>query len=116
MHYLLDSDWIINLLAGKKDTQDKIQRIDPDDIGISLISVGEVYESAFHYANSEAHIETFRSFLNNFELLNLNLPMMEKFAEVRAHLRRRGQMIPDFDLLLASTALHYDLVVAARTN
>jgi hypothetical protein len=36
MRYLLDSDWIINLLAGKADAEEKIQRIDPDDIGISL--------------------------------------------------------------------------------
>jgi predicted nucleic acid-binding protein len=36
---------------------------------------------------------------------------MERFAAIRAHLRRRGELIPDFDLLLAATALHYDLTV-----
>jgi hypothetical protein len=47
MRYLLDTDWIINLLAGKKDTADYIQRFDPEDIGISLVTVAELYESAF---------------------------------------------------------------------
>jgi tRNA(fMet)-specific endonuclease VapC len=111
MRYLLDTDWIINLLAGKKDATDYIQRFDPEDIGISLVTAGEICESAYNYANPQEHINRFRSFLDNFQLLNLNLPIIEKFAEVRAHLRRRGQLISDFDMLLGATALHYDLIV-----
>ncbi len=41
----------------------------------------------------------------------LNLPIMEKFAEIRALLRRRGELISDFDILLGATALHHDLTV-----
>jgi predicted nucleic acid-binding protein len=36
---------------------------------------------------------------------------MLRFAEVRSFLRRRGQLIPDFDLLIAATALHHDLTL-----
>jgi tRNA(fMet)-specific endonuclease VapC len=111
MRYLLDTDWIINLLAGKEDAEEKIQRLDPEDIGISLVTVAEIYESAYNFANPEAHIQIFRSFLKNFHLVNLSLPIIEKFAEVRAHLRRKGQMISDIDIFLAATALHHDLVV-----
>jgi tRNA(fMet)-specific endonuclease VapC len=111
MRYILDTDWIINLLAGKKDAEERIQQFDPEEIVVSLVAVAEIYESAYNFANPEAHIQTFRSFLSNFQLLNLNLPIIEKFAEVRAHLRRKGQMISDFDILLGATALHYDLIV-----
>jgi tRNA(fMet)-specific endonuclease VapC len=111
MRYLLDTDWIINLLAGKGDAAEKIQHLDPQDIGISLITVAEIYESAFQYANPDAHIHAFRSFVDNFHLLTLNLPIVKKFAEVRSFLRRRGQLISDFDLLLGATALYYDLMV-----
>ena len=111
MTYILDTDWIINLLAGRKDAEERIQQLDPREIVISLITVGEIYESAFNYANPEAHIKTFRQFLNNFQLLNLNLPIMEKFAEIRAHLRRWGQLISDFDILLGATALHHNLII-----
>jgi predicted nucleic acid-binding protein len=92
MRYILDTGWIINLLAGKKDAAEYIQRFDPEDIGISLVTVAEIYESAFNYANPEEHIKIFRAFLGNFQLLPLNLPIIEKFAEVRAHLRRRSQI------------------------
>jgi predicted nucleic acid-binding protein len=36
---------------------------------------------------------------------------MERFAETRAYLRKRGEGIPDFDLLIAATALHHDLTL-----
>ena len=111
MRYLLDTDWIINLLAGKAGAEEKIQRYAPDEIAISLVTVAEIYESAFHFANPEAHLKTFREFVQKFELLTLNLPISEKFAEIRAHLRRSGQIISDIDIFLAATALHYDLTV-----
>src|SRR2546421_2468531 len=111
MNYLLDTDWIINLLAGNKDAEEKIQHLDPGDIVISLVTIAEIYEGAFQYANPEAHLRTFRAFFQHFHLLNLNLPIVEKFAEIRSYLRRRGELISDFDILLGATALHHDLTV-----
>jgi len=111
MKYLLDTDWIINLLAGNKDAEEKIEHLDPDDIDISLATVGEIYEGAYSYVNPPAHIHTFRQFLRHFQLLHLNLSIMEKFAEIRSYLRRRGELISDFDILLGATALHHDLTV-----
>jgi predicted nucleic acid-binding protein len=76
MRYILDTDWIINLLAGKKDAEERIQQFDPEEIVVSLVTVAEIYESAYNFANPEVHIQTFRSFLSNFQLLNLNLPII----------------------------------------
>jgi len=53
-------------------------------------------------------MQTFRSFFRHFQLLNLNLPIVEKFAEIRSLLRRRGELISDFDILIGATALHHD--------
>ena len=111
MKYLLDTDWIINLLAGNKDAEEKIEHLDPNDIVMSLATVGEIYEGAYSYAHPQAHLHTFRQFLSHFQLLNLNLPIMEKFAEVRSYLRRRGELISDFDILIGVTALHHDLTL-----
>jgi tRNA(fMet)-specific endonuclease VapC len=33
---------------------------------------------------------------------------------VRAELSRRGQLAPDLDLLIAATAMHYDLTLLTR--
>ena len=66
---------------------------------------------AFTYANPQAHLQTFRQFLAPFPILDLNEPIMERFAEIRSHLCRRGEIIPDFDILIGATALYLGLTV-----
>ena len=111
MEYLLDTSWIIEVLAGREKTARQHKNLNLSKVAISHISIGEVYEVAFNYANPQAHLASFRQFFAPYKILNLNEPIMEKFAEVRARLRRRGEMISDFDILLGATALHYNLTV-----
>jgi tRNA(fMet)-specific endonuclease VapC len=111
MEYLLDTSWIIEVLAGREKAVRQHKNLNLARVAVSYVSIGETYEVAFNYANPQAHLSSFRQFLAPFKILNLNEPIMEKFAEVRAGLRRRGEIISDFDILLGSTALHYDLTV-----
>jgi tRNA(fMet)-specific endonuclease VapC len=111
MPYLLDSDWIINALAGRRGAVEVLGNLAVEGIAVSLISVGEVYEGAFGSPNPAAHLDAFRRFLRPHRVLGLNDPIMERFAQVRYMLRRRGEMIPDLDLLLGATALHYNLTL-----
>lgn len=50
-------------------------------------------------------------FLDNHRMLGVDGEIMERFAEIRAFLRRQGQMISDMDIVLAATALRYDMTV-----
>lgn len=111
MPYLLDADWVINALAGRRRAADILEQLTSGGVGISWITVGEIYEQAFRSSNPSAYIESFNHFLLPFRILGVNGPIMERFAELRALLRRQGALIPDFDILLAATALHYNLTV-----
>ncbi len=81
------------------------------DINAEEMSIGEIYEGAFSYADPQAHLKIFRQFLSSFTLLNLNEPIMQRFAEIRSFLRRRGEIISDFDILIGATALHHGLTL-----
>jgi predicted nucleic acid-binding protein len=111
MAYLLDADWVIQALAGHRPTLGTISRLADDGVAVSWITVGEVYEGAFKSRDPQAHLGAFRTFLLAFPILDLDDPTMERFAEVRGHLRRRGELIPDFDILLGAVALRQDLTV-----
>ncbi len=111
MSYLLDTDWIIQALTGNSIAASIIQRLGPRHLSVSWIAVAEVYEGAFTSVNPQAHLMDVRHFLGPFRILNLNDAIVERFAETRAFLRRRGEMISDFDVMIAATALHYDLTV-----
>lgn len=64
--------------------------------------------------NPDPELFKFREFLKPFKLLLLTDPIMEVFARARADLRRTGKLIPDLDLLIASTAIHHDLTLLTR--
>ncbi|MDP2936569.1 MAG: type II toxin-antitoxin system VapC family toxin [Dehalococcoidia bacterium] len=111
MAYVIDADWAINALAQKRQASTTLRRLAPEGLAISWTTVGEIYEGAFQYPDPQAHLETLRQFLHPLRILGLNDPIMERFAGIRASLRRSGQLIPDFDILLAATALHHGLTV-----
>jgi predicted nucleic acid-binding protein len=47
-------------------------------------------------------------------VLDVTRPVVTRFAQERASLRRRGSLIADLDLLFAATALTYDLTFVTR--
>lgn len=50
------------------------------------------------------------------EILPLTEAIMRRFAQIRGALRQKGQIIGDFDMLIAATALHHDLLVVTRNT
>lgn len=111
MFYLLDTDWMIQAMIGQRVAGNALRHLSPGQIAVSLLSVAEVYEGAFNSPNPQGHLISFRHFLDPYHLLVPNEPIVERFAELRAFLRRRGELIADFDLMVGATALHYDLTV-----
>ena len=109
--YLLDTDWVIQALAKRQPALGTLDRLAGSRVYVSYVTLGEVYERAFRSANPQAHLAGFRHFLAFYWLLGLSEPLMERFAETRALLRRRGQGLADFDLPIAATALHHDLTL-----
>jgi tRNA(fMet)-specific endonuclease VapC len=109
--YLLDTDWVIQALAGREPAKGTLVRLGGSRVYVSYITVGELYERAFTSANPQAHLASLRRFLTPFRLLTLDDGIMERFAEIRAFLRQRGQPIADFDLLIGATALQHGLTI-----
>lgn len=111
MAYLLDTDFVIELLRGRARALRTLSDLGSQRLAISLISVGETYEGAFRSANPQQHLGHFRDLLRPFPVLELNDPIMERFAEIRSNLRRRGELIADLDIMVGATALHHDLAL-----
>ena len=109
--YLLDTDWIIQALAGRDPAARVLRDLVGGPVYVSVITVGELYERAFVSANPEAHLVDLRRFLSSYDRVGLGDPILERFAEARAQLRHQGDLIPDFDLLIAATALELGLTL-----
>lgn len=114
MHYLLDTDWLIDGLAGRRRALAALEELAREGLAISVVSLGEVYEGAYAFENPQQHIEGLREFLSGFAVLGLTDAIMEVFGRERYKLRAAGNLIPDMDLLIAATALHRSLTVVTR--
>ncbi len=114
MRYLVDTDWLIDILSGVLSASSTIERLTAAGIGISIVTVGEVYEGAVLSPDPQAALQRYREFLDAFPALPLTEPIMHRFAVIRAALRRAGNLIPDLDLLIASTALEHNLTLITR--
>ena len=111
MPYNLDADWTINALARRRRAHTILTRLASSGVAISWLTVGELYEGGFDSPNPQARLAVLHEFLHPFRMVGVNGPIMERFAEIRAGLRRQGEIIPDFDIMIGATALHYDLTV-----
>jgi len=114
MSFLVDSDYVIDALNGQSAAINLLERLNDSGLSISVITLGELYEGPMSYPESDRHLNAVRLFLSGYDILGLTDETMETFAKQRHHLRRTGQMIPDLDLLIASTAVTYDLVLVTR--
>lgn len=109
--YLLDTDWVIQALANREPAAHTLYMLKGSQVRVSVVSIGEVYEGAFNSVNPRAHLARMRRFLDAYPALPISEAIMERFAEIRAFLRRQGQFIADFDILIAATAIHYGLTL-----
>ncbi len=114
MRYLVDSDWLIDASVGVPTAINLLARLRDEGLAVSIISHGELFEGALGSPDPQTELARFRRFLSRFALLPLDDTIMERFAHNRADLRRRGQLIPDLDLLIAATAQQHDLTLVTR--
>jgi len=115
MSHLVDTDLVIDGLTGASDALAHLTARVSEPLAISVISLGELFEGVDD-ADPAAGLEAIRLFISGYRRLGLTEDVMLIFARLRRQLRRQGNVIPDLDLLIAATALHYDLVLLTRNQ
>ncbi len=114
MSYLIDTDLIIDGLHSLSPALSLLEHLAPTGLALSILSLGELCEGAFLSPNPELHLHGVDEFLRGYRLLSLDEPTIRRFAQERASLRLQGLLIPDFDLLIAATALTHQLTLVTR--
>ena len=114
MIYLVDSDGVIDYLKGRLDAVALLERLAPDGIAVSVVTVGEVYEGIRYGRMPQRYGGAFDRWLETVEVLVLDLPIARLFGVIRGELRQRGESLKDSDLWIAATALHHDLILVTR--
>lgn len=114
--YLFDTDVLIAFLRGKnarlkKRMNDLLRRDIP--VYMSIISLGELYLGAFKSDNTPKNMALVNSLKERLDLLELTEDTVMLYGEIEAVLEKSGQMIGDFDVLIASTAISIDVTLVS---
>src|SRR4051795_11973245 len=114
MSYLIDTDWLSPYLKGRSEAVALLSSLRQEDIYLSLISYGEIYEGIYSDRDPKAKEQGFLLLLRRMPVLPLTRTIMKRFAALRGELRRQGMLIPDADLLIAAIALVRGLTLVTR--
>lgn len=109
--YLIDTDWLIDFLKGKKEIVNKLTSLIDEGLSISTISLAELYEGIYTIENPAIELKGLNDFLSLVTVLGINEEIAKIFGKQRSILRKGGILIDNFDLLIASTCLCYDLIL-----
>lgn len=82
-----------------------------EGLAISVISLAELYEGVYRSPDPASNEEILKDFLSGVSVLGMAEEICKIFGRERGRLRKEGKPIGDFDLLIASTCLHYNLTL-----
>lgn len=116
MRYLVDTDWVINYLHGIDRTVRRLNELSSEGVGVSVITLAELYEGVFHSTDPEGNDRALQEFLEDVEVIGVDDGVCRAFARERGRLRSAGALIDDFDLLIGSTAICYDLTLLTNNR
>ena len=118
LQYLLDTDMCIYLLNGDKRIKARIASVGIENISVSILTVGELYFGAYNSSRVESNLLKVRQFLSDPgpEILTLDDRAVDCFGRFKADLRREGQIIGDFDLLIAGIAVSQNLKLVTNNT
>jgi predicted nucleic acid-binding protein len=112
--YLLDTDWIIDFLGGRQEAVRVVSELTPSGLAASIITYAELYEGIARSRQRAEDAERLEHFMSGVEILEVDRGVAHVFGERRAALRVQGLLIDNFDLLIAATALRFDLTLVTR--
>jgi predicted nucleic acid-binding protein len=97
-------------LRGNQKIVSVLQKLFDDGLFVSIISVAELCEGVYASTNPK-HKMALDDFLSGVVVLGIDLDVCKTFGKLRHELRKRGDIIGDFDLLIAATALSNNLTI-----
>lgn len=114
--FLIDTDWIIDHFNGIARISRRIEEAHKEGLAVSVISLAEVWDGVFLSEKPLEDEEQLRVFLGSVTILGVSPGTAERFGRLRGILRKQGRMIPDFDLLIAATALQHNLTLLSNNR
>jgi len=82
----------------------------------TAISAAELFEGTFSIRGRQGEVEVVRATLEHLELLELSIPVCEKYGRLTNKLGSKGSPIGDLDALIASAAIVHRQILLTKNK
>jgi tRNA(fMet)-specific endonuclease VapC len=113
--YLLDTDICVSYLRGKYALDETMNSVGYINCFVSEVTIAELIYGAHKSGDFERHKDDVNKIMSITEVI----PMFTSFnlyGIERTRLEGIGKIIPDFDLLIATTAVHHNMTLVTNNT
>lgn len=90
--YLIDSDWVIHHLNGHEAITRRLQDLQAEGLGLSVVALAEVYEGMYYARDPEESERGLNDFLESVTLIGIDEETAKIFGRERGRLRAAGMI------------------------
>jgi len=116
MKYLLDTDTIIYWLKGDRNVSSRALAEGFKNIVVSDITRAELYYGAYKSKRVEDNLAAVRTITEHVSFLPFNEPAQVRFGMIKASLEKAGNRLEDLDIMIASIALTFNLILVTNNT
>jgi tRNA(fMet)-specific endonuclease VapC len=115
MKYLLDTNICIHFFRGDFNLLNKITKIGLENCAISEITLAELIYGAENSKYPKKNFNLIDTLSEQVAILPI-LDAIPVYAKEKVRLRKSGQMISDFDLLIGATSIVNNLIMVTENQ
>lgn len=117
MNLLLDTDTLVEILRGQAQATAALAAVSTrTEIHVSAISAAELYHGAARSNQVSRNTYDVQLLLAGLSVIDVDEAIAERFGVLKASLQAAGQVVADFDLLIAATALEHNLTLVTHNT
>ncbi len=103
--YVFDTDTCIYWLNGNPGVSKKVEKHGTDGLNITMITYAELRFGAYNSQRVRENLDNIDFFLKGVSVLPLTRQAADSFGRIKANLRQKGDIIGDFDILIAAVTM-----------
>src|SRR3989338_1086768 len=108
--FCLDSSFIVDLIEGDKKAVEKFEKLQDFSLVTTSINVFELLKGS---KNKEKR-KFLENFFNDIEVINFDFISAQEASKIKHELSSDGNIINDFDILIAGIVRHFDIMLVTR--
>lgn len=113
MIYLLDTNICVHFLRGKFGLSNILAEVGFANCSISEITIAELIFGAENSSHTSKNLRAIEGFIEEMPVIPI-YDSIYLYGKEKARLRKAGNMISDFDLLIACTAVKNELIMVTE--